>query len=257
MAANVLNKLGVTQFVVLEAAPTFGGRIQRTNDWGALPIDLGAEIIHLSPEIGASFVKDALVFDDNFDMETVEFCPQQWQFGQHRRDFVRHLYCETRFGNGGTWSEWLEKNLYSHVQDRVKFNAAVTNIDYKDATVAVTTTDGSNYSANKVICTVPLGILQTNIIQFHPELPLYKKKAIANIPFLDGLKLFFKMKTTFFSEMGSVRPLWEFVLEEEEIFACFNEYIGRNSSSPSSESSMPPTSIGSLPFSIMVWSVNR
>lgn len=233
MAANTLKRLGASNYVILEASSRFGGRIHRSNDFGALPIDLGAEIIHLGPEVGPSFVKDILVFDENNDMETVEFCPQTWQFGKHRRDLIRHVYRETRFGNGGTWSEWLEKNLYEHVKDNVKCNAVVKHIDYSSLSVAVTTTDGSVYKGTKVICTVPLGVLQSGTIQFQPELPLYKRDAIKNIPWLDGLKVFFKMKTAFFADMGSVRPLWEFVYEEEEIFACFNEYVGRGDPSAS------------------------
>ena len=91
MAANVLKKLGVKEYLVLEASSDFGGRIHRSNDFGDIPIDLGAEIVHMSPDVGSAFVKDILVFDQNFDMDMVEFHPKQWQFGKHRRDFLKYL----------------------------------------------------------------------------------------------------------------------------------------------------------------------
>lgn len=54
------------------------------------------------------------------------------------------------------------------------------------------------YTADKVIITVPVKILQNDIIKFTPELPADKRKAIADITFWDGCKAFIEFSEEFY-----------------------------------------------------------
>jgi len=69
--------------------------------------------------------------------------------------------------------QYLAKNL------TIQFNTKVHAIDYSSDKILLNTSNG-NYKADKVIVTVPLGVLKKNIIQFMPDLPVEKKQAIKN-----------------------------------------------------------------------------
>ena len=71
-------------------------------------------------------------------------------------------------------TDHLSKNL------DIKLNTPVTKIDYSSKKIKVFT-DKQVYVADSVVVTVPLGVLQKNLIEFVPELPEKKKDAISNI----------------------------------------------------------------------------
>uniref|UniRef100_A0A3Q3LNC4 Amine oxidase n=1 Tax=Mastacembelus armatus TaxID=205130 RepID=A0A3Q3LNC4_9TELE len=54
-------------------------------------------------------------------------------------------------------------------------------IDYSGDVVKVTSSNGSHWMAQKVLVTVPLTLLQKNVIQFNPPLPERKLKAIHSL----------------------------------------------------------------------------
>jgi monoamine oxidase len=60
----------------------------------------------------------------------------------------------------------------------IQLNKVVATIDYSQEKVYVETTDGNLYTADKVIVTVPLGILKEGSIQFIPKLSKDKQGAI-------------------------------------------------------------------------------
>jgi len=62
----------------------------------------------------------------------------------------------------------------------VKLNTRVTNIDYSQKMVKVTSNSGTQ-EADYVIVTVPLGVLKNNKIAFSPALPTNKQNAIAKV----------------------------------------------------------------------------
>ena len=71
-------------------------------------------------------------------------------------------------------TDHLSKNL------DIKLNTPVTKIDYSSKKIKVFT-DKQVYVADSVVVTVPLGVLQKNLIEFVPELPEKKRDAISNI----------------------------------------------------------------------------
>jgi monoamine oxidase len=65
----------------------------------------------------------------------------------------------------------------------ILYEKIVTDIDYSKGFVTVKTKDGSLYEADKVIVTVPLGVLQSGSIIFTPALPSSKTAAIQRLGF--------------------------------------------------------------------------
>lgn len=68
-------------------------------------------------------------------------------------------------------SDYLVKGL------NIKLNHIVNSIEYNNQGVNIITNQG-NFQGNRVIVTLPLGVLQKNIVKFSPPLPDKKIKAI-------------------------------------------------------------------------------
>ncbi|XP_064652344.1 lysine-specific histone demethylase 2-like [Lineus longissimus] len=60
----------------------------------------------------------------------------------------------------------------------IEYNTKITSIDYTNDEIVVTSTDGTEHRAEKVLVTVPLAILQKGLLKFKPCLPTEKLKAI-------------------------------------------------------------------------------
>ncbi|XP_063307753.1 lysine-specific histone demethylase 2 [Pelobates fuscus] len=63
----------------------------------------------------------------------------------------------------------------------IRLKSPVRSIDYTGQDVQLTVADGSTYTAQKVLVTAPLAILQKGVIQFNPPLPEKKVKAINSL----------------------------------------------------------------------------
>ena len=62
----------------------------------------------------------------------------------------------------------------------VRLGEPVTAVEYGGASCTVTTSKGT-YPADHVVCTLPLGVLQAQAVQFSPPLPREKTEAIARM----------------------------------------------------------------------------
>ena len=63
----------------------------------------------------------------------------------------------------------------------VRRGQAVTEIDHSESAIALTTAGGATFEADRVIVTVPLGVLKNDFIAFRPSLPVRKGSAIASL----------------------------------------------------------------------------
>jgi monoamine oxidase len=90
------------------------------------------------------------------------------------------------------------------------FDSVVNSINYSGDKIIISTKHGKK-SADKVIISVPLKILQVGDIDFIPELPKDKQKAINNALIWDGFKAFFEFSDRFY-DSG-----FEKVLEDSEV----------------------------------------
>ncbi|CAN1774643.1 Polyamine oxidase 1, partial [Linum perenne] len=116
-------------------------------------------------------------------------------------------------------------------QPRLHLNQVVRKIMYNETNVEVITEDGKRYKAEYVIVSASVGVLQTDLIQFNPILPMWKRIAIADFSMAVYTKIFLKFPykfwptgpgTEFFFYTHNRRgyyPIWQH-LE--------NEYPGSN-----------------------------
>ena len=85
------------------------------------------------------------------------------------------------------YSELLKRRA-SRLGNRVQLDREVVEIRWRPSSVEVTTREGTptkrtSFEARAVVITVPLSILKFGLIQFQPELPAEKQRAIAAISF--------------------------------------------------------------------------
>jgi monoamine oxidase len=80
----------------------------------------------------------------------------------------------------------LAKNL------QIQTNSIVKSVNYSSINNITVYTTSKNYVCDYVICSVPLGVLKFNSIEFKPALPRYKQDSIENVGFGTVTKLIFK-----------------------------------------------------------------
>jgi polyamine oxidase len=85
-------------------------------------------------------------------------------------------------------------------EDKILFNQTVTNIFYGENGVNVLTADGTLIEAEFALCTFSIGVLQNTDVVFEPELPDWKKDAIANFHMATYLKIFIQFPEQFWNE---------------------------------------------------------
>eukprot|EP00761_Pharyngomonas_kirbyi_P000442 gb/GECH01000442.1/.p1 GENE.gb/GECH01000442.1/~~gb/GECH01000442.1/.p1 ORF type:complete len:475 (+),score=127.02 gb/GECH01000442.1/:1-1425(+) len=79
----------------------------------------------------------------------------------------------------------------------VRLNTVVDKIEYGSEMVRVTTQDGQELTGNYCICTLPLGCLKANTVQFCPPLPQNKQNAIEKLGFGLMNKVILRFKEAF------------------------------------------------------------
>jgi monoamine oxidase len=72
--------------------------------------------------------------------------------------------------------KWLAAGL-----PNVRLGEVVSVIDYHNAVCSVTSKSGQVYQTDRILCTLPLGVLQTQSITFKPRLPPAKIQAISRM----------------------------------------------------------------------------
>ncbi|PIA40518.1 hypothetical protein AQUCO_02500315v1 [Aquilegia coerulea] len=80
---------------------------------------------------------------------------------------------------------------------RLKLNQVVTVIRHSPSGVIVKTEDGSVYRADYVIVSVSIGVLQSKLIDFQPDLPMWKVLALYQFDMAIYTKIFLKFPSRF------------------------------------------------------------
>ena len=88
---------------------------------------------------------------------------------------------------------------------QIIYNQNVNTIDYSGSVVKITTVGGQVYYANKVINTIPLGVLKSNFVTFIPALPTDYTNAINNIGFGVFNKIIVTLNDTFWDNPETIR----------------------------------------------------
>ena len=81
------------------------------------------------------------------------------------------------------YSSICDRLLFEFMLEQAKFTnsglklkAIVSRIEYSTQGTTVTTRDGRSFSADAVILTCSIGVLNSNLINFVPALPAWKKQ---------------------------------------------------------------------------------
>ncbi|XP_058091671.1 polyamine oxidase 1-like isoform X1 [Magnolia sinica] len=94
--------------------------------------------------------------------------------------------------------QFLATNSAGKITDpRLKLNKVVTEIRYSRSGVIVKTEDGSIYRGGYVMVSASIGVLQTNLINFQPDLPRWKILAIYQFDMAIYTKIFLKFPYKF------------------------------------------------------------
>ena len=230
-AGYTLTYLGI-DCTILEASDNFGGRVQElpAGDFVDVPLDLGAEWIHVNPRV----LQEMLLFDDKVDIETIVYQPQTISTYRNNRrwrnNWMRFFYREHKFYHT-TWHSYLKDYVYPYVADQLELNAAVTSIDYSsEDSITVESTDGRTFVGSHVIVATPVTTLQDGDIKFSPPLPGTKQVALQQVYMTAGLKVWVEFDKKFYPDMQIPGTISTFLWEEGALYfdALFRKPSDRN-----------------------------
>lgn len=194
-AAYLLNQQGI-EVKVLEASSIYGGRMKRTTEFADFPIPTGAEWLHTRRSI-----LDRIVNDKSKAVKTItEPYDADMEFalidGKKARLEDLGFSIDQKFINS-TWFDFYEDYIVPSIADRIQFNSPASKVDYSGPKVRVVT-ENETLTADKVIITVPVKLLQEKTIQFVPDLPPEKAAAIDDVIVWDGCKAFMEFSEKFY-----------------------------------------------------------
>jgi monoamine oxidase len=175
-AGYLLAQRGI-DFEILEASSAYGGRMKINTDFADFPIPLGSEWIETGTGIFDEIVNDGSV---QVNLDTVPDSPD--------RKFVNY-----------SWFQFFEDYVVPSVLPKIQFNTVVDSINYQENQVVVTTQTGQ-HTADRVVVSVPLKILQDGSINFVPQLPQNKRNAINDVRVWEGFKAFFEFTDKFYDD---------------------------------------------------------
>ena len=211
-AAKKLEEKGIS-YQILEATDKVGGRIQKNENFADFPIDLGAEWIDEDKSI-LNYLIDQPANEPN--VETILYQPMNVQQvignsvsqipNEEMAAYYADYISEYKFKNT-TWYDYIHENFAQNIEQNIIYNSKVETIDYSEDLVTLTTDNGTQYQANKVILTVSIGVLRSNGITFVPPLPEEKIIAIQDVEFLPGFKLFMKFSDQFYPDVIAIGEL--------------------------------------------------
>ena len=199
-AGYALQQYGIN-FQVLEASSIIGGRMKAINNFADFPIDLGAEWIHTNPNVLAKLINDDSI---NANIDIINYKPESLKLWKNnelkKRNFFTNFYGEYKFKNT-TWFSYFNDFFVPQIQSNIQLNTIVKNIDYSGDRVLVTDQDNNRYSADRLIITVPLTVMQDGDINFNPVLPREKTETFSRIDMPDGIKVFMEFSEKFYPDL--------------------------------------------------------
>ena len=225
-AGYLLNQRGI-DFEILEAKSGYGGRFQVDKSFTDFPISLGAEWLHKPPSTLDDILNDRSV---EHEIELRPYSANTDTYGT----YIDGEYSEEPlpdYGDskfiGSSWFDFYERYIVPSIRDKMTFNTPITRVDYSGDQVVLTDNQGGRHTADKVIITVPLRILQLGWVNFVPALPQDKQDAIEEAFIWSGIKIFIEFSEKFFPEF------LEFSDSETQAGqrAFYSVSVGQNSSS--------------------------
>ena len=180
---------------VLEAQPTHGGRTRHDLSFADFPIPLGAEWLHVEPDVIDELVDDP---GTTVDIELRNYDPSA-PYGYYDGSLVLDEvgeFVDRKFIDS-SWLDLFETHIVPTIESTITYETPVSRVDTTGPGVVLTTVDGSEYEADRAIVTVPLKLLQLGEIEFVPPLPADRQDAIAEATIWSGIKVFVEFTETF------------------------------------------------------------
>lgn len=198
-----LRKRGIA-FRILEASDAIGGRMRRNLGFADFPVPLGAEWLHsattdLNRILGSTSAPTGITTTGYTRSDVYAF----WDGSELDRG---HLGSESdlKFVNS-SWYDFFDQHVLPTVQDRILYRHEVTAIDTTGPRAKVRTRTGQDLTADAVIVTVPLKMLQKRRIAFAPKLPDDKTAAIDAATVWSGFKAFLEFDEQFYPAYTELR----------------------------------------------------
>ena len=113
----------------------------------------------------------------------------------------------------------INNQIAKDIKDEILINNPITQIDYSNDKIVLTSKTGGQFEGSQVIITVPITLLKESYINFIPQLPVAKTEAFQKIGMDAGMKVFLKFKEKFYVEN---------ILGGKYCAAYVDEKIGKN-----------------------------
>ncbi|WP_395344410.1 flavin monoamine oxidase family protein [Ningiella sp. W23] len=197
ICAYQLQKKGY-EVLLLEGTSKAGGRMEKNDQLADFPISLGAQwfsgeqadlqkfFIELGLDLGA--LPCAYPYKSNTKYLTYS--------RERTQEYILGSYKDKTFRNA-CWMSVFEEHVLPAINKCIYYETSVTSVDYTNEDVKLETTKGV-FNADTVIITAPISILQQRILTFKPELPYYKRAALARLKYWKGIKVFMKFSNCFY-----------------------------------------------------------
>ncbi|XP_006856901.2 polyamine oxidase [Amborella trichopoda] len=127
--------------------------------------------------------------------------------------------------------EFMETNSGNVTDKRLHLEKVVREIQYGESGVTILVEDGSVYNADHAILSVSIGVLQSKLIRFKPELPRWKRLSIFKFDMAIFTKIFLKFPYKFWPT-GPGTEAFAYASERRGYFTYWmnleNQYPGSN-----------------------------
>jgi len=195
--AHLLRQHGVIA-EVLEAGPTHGGRIKHDLTFADFPIPLGAEWIHVNPSILDEAVNDDSITVDIATTEYAESDQLAYYSGNSTTLIPLEGWDSDRKIIGSSWLDFFERYIVPGIADQITYDTQIVRIDHTGSAIELTDADGTVRTADAVVVSVPLKILQRGDIEFVPVFEGARAEAVADAVVWSGLKAFIEFDSAFY-----------------------------------------------------------
>nr|ACF82996.1 unknown [Zea mays] len=213
-AAKRLSEAGITDLLILEATDHIGGRMHKTNG-PATPVDMVVDYYKFDYEFAEPPRVTSL--QNTVPLATFSDFGDDVYFVADQRGYEAVVYYLA--------GQYLKTDDKSGkiVDPRLQLNKVVREIKYSPGGVTVKTEDNSVYSADYVMVSASLGVLQSDLIQFKPKLPTWKVRAIYQFDMAVYTKIFLKFPRKFWPE-GKGREFFLYASSRRGYYGVWQEF---------------------------------
>jgi len=134
-------------------------------------------------------------FVQGFDLADITKVSVKYLYNEWANESEKNFRIEKGYG---AMIDFLAEECRKQ-QCNIVTNAAVTAVEWSAGKVQVQTSDGATWSADKLLVTIPLGVLQKDTISFSPAIPEYIKAA-NDIGWGTVIKVILHFKTPFWEK---------------------------------------------------------